>query len=163
MAKCLCQTADRLDPKRMRRSYRGRRRTAPSSRVAIYMNYYNEVRTHLSLGPRMLRLTCSSCRRSDSSEANSRWSPPRVRPDLICGRDKVRCPIAKAGSDQDASCPPCGPHHCRKLSVAFRCKANTPCWLATLMAVRNDASALTKWPRGGRAKSSPCRRWSSAL
>ena len=89
MAKCLCQTADRLDPKRMRRSYRGRRRTAPSSRVAIYMNYYNEVRTHLSLGPRMLRLTCSSCRRSDSSEANSRWSPPRVRPDLICGRDRM--------------------------------------------------------------------------
>src|SRR4029450_6347682 len=35
MAKCLCRTADRLDPMGMRRSYRGLRRTAPSSRVAI--------------------------------------------------------------------------------------------------------------------------------
>jgi hypothetical protein len=34
--KSLCRTADRLDPTEMRRSYRGLRRAAPSSRVGRY-------------------------------------------------------------------------------------------------------------------------------
>ena len=33
--KCLCRTGDRVDPTGMGRSYRGLRRAAPSSRVAI--------------------------------------------------------------------------------------------------------------------------------
>ena len=40
----------RLDPTGMRRSYRGLRRAAPRNALLSYMNYYNEVRTHLSLG-----------------------------------------------------------------------------------------------------------------
>ena len=56
-----------------------------------HMNYYNEVRTHLSLG-NDAPVSRGSCLRPDSSEADSRWSPPRVRPDLIYGRDNAPSP-----------------------------------------------------------------------
>src|SRR4029453_2721250 len=79
-AKRLCRTADWLDPTGMRRSYHGLRRTAPSSRVAIVHELL-----HRSANTSVVRqgcsgITCSSRHWSDSSEADSRWSPPRVRP-----------------------------------------------------------------------------------
>jgi DNA-binding NarL/FixJ family response regulator len=43
----------------------------------------------------MLRFTCSSRRRPESSEADPRWSPPRVRPDLIGGRGQGQRPSDK--------------------------------------------------------------------
>ena len=85
MAKCLCGTADRLDPTGMPRSYRGLRRAAPSSRVAIVHELLQRSANTSVVRQGRSGITCSSCRWPDSSEAER--SPPRVRPDLICGRD----------------------------------------------------------------------------
>jgi hypothetical protein len=86
MAKCLCGTDDRLDPTGMRRLYRGLRKHLRHALLS-YINYYNQVRS--AVRQRCSGTTCSSCPRPDSSEADSRRSPPRVRPDLICGRDRT--------------------------------------------------------------------------
>jgi hypothetical protein len=88
MAKCLCGTDDRLDPTGMRRSYRGLRRAAPSSRVAVVHELLQRSANTSVVRQGCSGITCSSCRRPDFSEADSRRSPPRVRPHLICGRDK---------------------------------------------------------------------------
>jgi hypothetical protein len=79
LAKCLCGKADRLDPTGMRRSYRGLRRTAPSSRVAIVHELLQRSANTSVVRQGCSGITCSSCRRPDSSEADSRWSPPRIR------------------------------------------------------------------------------------
>jgi len=79
-AKSRCGTADRLDPTGMRRSYPGLRRTAPSSRVAIVHEPLQRSANTSVVRQRCSGITCRSCRRPDSSEADSRWSPPRVRP-----------------------------------------------------------------------------------
>jgi hypothetical protein len=59
-----------------------------------YMNYYNSNTSVVR--QRCSGITCGSCRRPDSSEADSRRSPPRVRPDLICGRDTSAAKAANA-------------------------------------------------------------------
>src|SRR5262245_4811831 len=89
MAKCLCRTAGRLDPTRMRRSYRGSGRPAPSSHVAIAHELLQRSANTSVLRQGCSGITRNSCRRPDSSDADPRWSPPRVRPDLICGRDSL--------------------------------------------------------------------------
>src|SRR5262245_17168055 len=93
MAKCLCRTTDRLDPTGMRRSYRGLRRKAPSSRVAIVHELLQRSANTSVVRQGCSGITSSSCRRPDFSEADSWRSPPRVRPDLICGKGGALVPV----------------------------------------------------------------------
>ena len=107
--KSLCRTADRLDPTEMRRSYRGLRRAAPSSRVAIVHEPLQRSANTSVVRQRCSGITCSSCRRPHSSEADSRRSPPPVRPDLICGRERARTS--------------------RRFAASRGCMGDVGCWL----------------------------------
>ena len=143
MAKCLCRTADRLDPTEMRRSYRGLRRTAPSSRVAVVHELLQRSANTSVVRQRCSGITCSSCRRPDSSEADSRRSPPPVRPDLICGRDRHQQRIRDV---RDTAI--------RLLNAAMQ-SARLPADLINHLRTRSSAGrARCRFTRVGRAEAS---------
>ena len=143
MAKCLCRTADRLDPTGMRRSYRGLRRAAPSSRVAIVHEPLQRSANTSVVRQRCSGITCSSCRRPDSSEADSRRSPPPVRPDLICGRDRHQQRIRDV---RDTAI--------RLLNAAMQ-SARLPADLINHLRTRSSAGrARCRFTRVGRAEAS---------
>ena len=143
MAKCLCRTADRLDPTGMRRSYRGLRRTAPSSRVAIVHELLQRSANTSVVRQGCSGITCSSCRRPDSSEADSRRSPPPVRPDLICGRDRHQQRIRDV---RDTAI--------RLLNAAMQ-SARLPADLINHLRTRSSAGrARCRFTRVGRAEAS---------
>ena len=56
--------------------------------LKCYMEYYNAVRTHLSLGKDAPPLEGYPACRAHRSAACAWWTAPSVRADLICGRDR---------------------------------------------------------------------------